>query len=67
MWLLSPWILGYAADHAAWVNEFLAGVLLMVLGASGIGAPLRTWPRDVRRRPTAVGGAAPFGPARADQ
>ena len=43
LWLaLSPWVLGYAGDNAAWLNEFVAGGLLAVLGAAAAGtrAPL---------------------------
>jgi hypothetical protein len=70
LWLaFSPWVLGYAGDHAAWLSELVAGVLLVVLGgsAAGIGAALRPRLRDARRRRTGAGGAATFGPVRSDQ
>jgi hypothetical protein len=38
MWLvISPWLLGYAGDQAAWLKELVTGLLLMVLCASAAG------------------------------
>jgi hypothetical protein len=62
VWLaLSPWILGYAPDHGAWLNELVAGVLLSVLGTAtaGIRVPPRTVLRRARRR-TVAGDRAGF-------
>ena len=57
VWLaLSPWILGYAFDHGAWLNELVAGGLLAVLGTSAAG--IRARPRTRLRRRAAVGGSA---------
>jgi hypothetical protein len=53
LWLaLSPWILGYAPDHAAWLNELVAGALLAVLGTASAGIAGRhpTLLRRARRR-----------------
>jgi hypothetical protein len=37
-WLvISPWLLGYATDHAAWLNDLVTGVLLIVVCASAAG------------------------------
>jgi hypothetical protein len=44
IWLaLSPWVLGYAADHGAWLSELVSGGLLVVLcaNAAGVGAVVR--------------------------
>jgi hypothetical protein len=39
IWLsASPWVLGYATDHAAWLNELVTGTALVVLCASGAPA-----------------------------
>ena len=41
VWLVvSPWMLGYATDHAAWLNELVTGVLLIVLCADAAGFPV---------------------------
>ena len=57
--LLSPWVLGYATDHQAWLNELVTGLLLIVLSASaaGIRGPVRA------RRRRAVRPATPAGTA----
>jgi len=50
VWLvLSPWVLGYATDHQAWLNELITGLLLIALSANaaGIRGPVRA-----RRRRT---------------
>jgi hypothetical protein len=55
-WLaISPWVLGYAGDHQAWLNELVTGALLIALSASaaGIGWPARR--RRVIRALTAAG------------
>jgi hypothetical protein len=41
VWLIaSPWLLGYATDHAAWLNELVSGMALVVLcaNAAGVGS-----------------------------
>jgi hypothetical protein len=60
--LLSPWVFGYASDHQAWLNELVAGLLLIALSANaaGIHAPIRAR----RRRP--VRPASPTGAATVD-
>jgi len=70
IWLaLSPWILGYAPDQAAWVNELVAGALLVALGASaaGTGVQLRSRPRVPSHRRAAAGAAAVLGGVESDQ
>ncbi len=63
-WLaLSPWILGYAGDHVAWLNELLAGALLSLLGANAAGVTGLGWVRV--RRPS--GEQRPRTHATADQ
>ena len=62
VWLaLSPWVLGYAGDHQAWLNELVTGLLLIALSASAAGIDL---PARPRRRTPAV---TPAGVAAADQ
>jgi hypothetical protein len=61
-WLaISPWVLGYAGDHQAWLNELVTGALLIALSASaaGIGWPAR------RRR--VIRALTPAGVPAADQ
>jgi hypothetical protein len=61
-WLaLSPWVLGYAGDHQAWLNELVTGLLLVVLAASAAGIH---WPARGRRATRAI---TPAGVATADQ
>ena len=41
VWLIaSPLLLGYASDHAAWLNELVSGTALVVLcaNAAGVGS-----------------------------
>ena len=41
IWLaISPWLLGYATNHAAWLNELVTGLLLIALCASAAGFPI---------------------------
>lgn len=55
-WLvISPWLLGYAGDHAAWLNELVTGLLLIVLCTSAVGVRI---PRRGHARLTS-GSAAP--------
>ncbi len=57
LWLvLSPWVLGYATNHQAWLNEFVAGLLLVVLSANA--ADIRV-PAPARRRRVARSGRPP--------
>jgi hypothetical protein len=43
IWLsASPWVLGYATDHAAWLNELVTGTALVVLCARGTRAARRS-------------------------
>jgi hypothetical protein len=38
VWLVaSPWLLGYASDHAAWLSELVTGMALVVLCATAAG------------------------------
>jgi hypothetical protein len=51
VWLVaSPWVLGYATDHAAWLNELATGAALVVLCANvaGVGSVRRA--RSMRAR-----------------
>ena len=64
-WLLpSPWVLGYATDHQAWLTELVTGLLLIALSASaaGIRGPLRARRRRAVR-PARPAGAATVEPA----
>jgi hypothetical protein len=52
VWLVaSPWVLGYAGDHVAWLNELASGVALVVLCANvaGVGSVRRARSRRARR------------------
>jgi hypothetical protein len=67
IWLaVSPWALGYATNHAAWLNEMVSGLALTVLCASaaGVGSLRRAGPRWARARrgsPTVVAKTAGSG------
>ena len=56
VWLaVSPWLLGYATDHVAWLNEFVSGLLLIVLCASAAGVRIsRLRPADLAKRRSPV-------------
>jgi SPW repeat len=58
---LSPWVLGYAGDHQAWLNEIVTGLLLIALSASAAGIDWRA------RRRRATRPVTPAGVAAADQ
>jgi hypothetical protein len=57
-WLVvSPWLLGYASDHIAWLNELVTGMLLIILAADAAGLRDRIRLRTKRagRRTSAAG------------
>lgn len=61
VWLIaSPWLLGYATDHAAWLNELVSGTALVVLSANaaGVGSLRRARSRRAPRRAGARAGVA---------
>jgi len=50
-WLLiSPWVLGYALPHWAWIDEAITGVLLIALTASAAGVDVAGRLRRRRRQ-----------------
>ena len=56
VWLsVSPWLLGYATDQAAWLNEFVSGLLLAVVcaRAAGLRVP-RRGPAQLAKRSAAA-------------
>jgi hypothetical protein len=62
VWLTaSPWLLGYATDHAAWLNELVSGTVLVVLCANAAG--VGSWRRARGRRAPRTAGA-PAGVAK---
>jgi hypothetical protein len=64
VWLvISPWLLGYATDHVAWLNELVAGLLLIALCASAAGLPIAIPGRArlARRKSAAPSIAKPAG------
>jgi hypothetical protein len=61
-WLvLSPWLLGYAADDLAWLSELVSGASLMVVGAAAAGLLGRVDVRRNRSRAHAAPSRAPRG------
>ena len=55
MWLaVSPWLLGYATNHTAWLSELVSGTLLTILAAhaAGINVAALVPTRHRHRQPT---------------
>lgn len=64
VWLVvSPWLLGYATDHTAWLNELVAGALLIVLCADALGT--KELLRARRQPPAGATAGSPRGVAEA--
>ena len=60
LWLAaSPWVLGYALNHSAWLSELVTGALLSLVAASaaGISVARLISARGRRRRRTAAPGS----------
>ena len=53
----SPWLLGYAGDHQAWLNELITGLLLIALSASAVGMDWLARGRRATRAATTAGAA----------
>jgi SPW repeat len=66
IWLvMSPWALGYAGDHLAWLNETITGAALIVLCAEAAGLTgLRRAAHRDSARPSAAGSVVAETPGR---
>jgi hypothetical protein len=54
IWLaLSPWLLGYATNHTAWLSDGMTGILFTSLAAQAAGIRVST-PARKRRQPAAA-------------
>src|ERR1700749_2982387 len=43
LWLAaSPWLLGYATNHSAWLSELVTGILISIVGAHAAGIRVAT-------------------------
>jgi len=52
LWLaLSPWLLGYATNHSAWLSELVTGALLSIVGARAAGISVSQLLPGRSRRP----------------
>jgi SPW repeat len=60
LWLAaSPWLLGYATNHSAWLSELGTGVLLSVVAARAAGINVAAFaPTRRRRHPPATSSSA---------
>jgi hypothetical protein len=63
VWLaVSRWLLGYATDQAAWLNEFVSGLLLVVVCARAAGLRVsRRGPARLAKRAAAAPTATTAG------
>jgi hypothetical protein len=63
LWLAaSPWLLGYATNHSAWLSELVTGVLLVLVGGRAAGlTKFLPGPRRRRRGAAASRSAQPAG------